>query len=106
MQQLNCSAGNDADAESALTVHRHDKKASQASAKQRTTSSNSSVAANNPKVKAQPTEEHTDGSDDDEDDSVERDVAMSSPIKGGEYRKSVKVSVFSDPNRFKWILYG
>ncbi len=72
----------------------------------RTTSSNSNVVVKNPqdaflttkgqaKKSAKPTSKpDACGLESDEDDSLEREVAMSSPMKGGEYRKSVEVCLF------------
>jgi len=64
----------------------------------RTTSSNSTVvskttqAAPLQKMKAKPVSKpETARMLSDEDDSLEREVAMSSPMKGEEYRKSVQV---------------
>jgi hypothetical protein len=83
----------------------------------RTTSSNSNVVTKNPqealtKTKAQskktskPTvKPDAWGSESDKDDSLEREVAMSSPVKGGEYRKSVEVCfpfriIFNCPHNY------
>lgn len=64
----------------------------------RTTTSNSSVVTNNLKINVplkqalKSTERlQSHELETDEDDSLERNVAMSSPIKSGEYRKTIKV---------------
>jgi hypothetical protein len=67
----------------------------------RTTSSNSNVVsktAREARTEAQSMEPKTSGVPSDEDDSMERDVAMSSPMKGEEYRKSVQV-------RFRFVSF-